>query len=226
MERDFITSLFTVHNTDRRTRTFTGPPGGVVLLCLLFTHMTAQLEYSQSLLVKMDSITSLFIVCRYNNSTGIFTVPCSGNGYYYFSVFFTVNSGEFGYFDVEINGELICTVSSNLTQTSEFKTTSCNGTAYAVEGMHASFKLFQYLVILEPPKILNMYFRSTLHFCRNKTIILFSQETRSRLCTNPAVTRLHWSLILPSIIPDSLDSGFNPDCSSFQNLTLTGNVNI
>ena len=102
-----------------------------------------------------------------------------------------MNGGEFGYFYVEINGELICTIYSNLTQTSEFETTSCNGAAYAVEGIHTYFKLFQSLVILELPKILNMYFRSTLHFCRNKRIILFSQETRFRLCTNPVVIQLH-----------------------------------
>ena len=110
--------------------------------------MTAQLEYSQCLPVEMDFITSLFIVCRYNNSTGIFTVPSGGNGYYYFSVFLTVNSGEFGYFDVEINGELICTVSSNLTQASEFETTSCNGAAYAVEGIRICSKVFTVITVI------------------------------------------------------------------------------
>ena len=137
----------------------------LLLLCLLLKDMTTQLEYtqcplveidtvtslftvydsttehSQCPLVEMDSITSLFIVYRYDNTTGTFTVPSGGDGDYYFSAFLTVFGGKFGYFDVEVNGKLICTISSNLTQTSEFETTSCNGVAYAVEGIHRDLKV-------------------------------------------------------------------------------------
>ena len=81
--------------------------------------MTPQQGLSQCPLVEMGSITSLFIVFRNDNMTGTFTVPPGGDGYYYFSVFLTVDGGEFGYFDVEVNGKRICTVFSNLTQTSE-----------------------------------------------------------------------------------------------------------
>ena len=131
--------------------------------CLLFTNMTAQPEHSS--LVEMDSIIFLFIVYRYDNTavtftvlpggdgdyyiyvycyrydntTGTFTVPPGGDGTYYFFTFLTVFGQS--YFDVEINGELICTVSSNLTQTSEFEITSCNGAAYAVEGIHKDLKV-------------------------------------------------------------------------------------
>ena len=115
--------------------------------------MTAQPEHSQCPLVVLVSNTSLFIVCRYDNTTGTFTVPSGGNGYYYFSMFLTVNGGEFGYFDVEINGEVICTVYSNLTQTSEFETTSCNGAAYAVEGTHSSFVVISIFSHLRTPQI-------------------------------------------------------------------------
>ena len=64
-------------------------------------------------------------------------MPPGGDGYYYFSAFLTVDGGEFGYFDVEVNGELICTVFSDLTQTPEFdsETTFCNGVAYATAGI-------------------------------------------------------------------------------------------
>ena len=82
----------------------------------------------------MDSVSSLLIVNRYDNTTGTCTVPPGGDRDYYFSVFLTVFGGKFGFFDVELNGDLICTVTSNLTQISEFETTSCNGSAYAVEG--------------------------------------------------------------------------------------------
>ena len=67
---------------------FTVPPGGdgfYLLLCLLFTNTTAQPEHSQCPLMETDSITSLFIIYRYDSTTGTFTAPPSGDGFYYFS---------------------------------------------------------------------------------------------------------------------------------------------
>ena len=52
--------------------------------------MTVQREISQFPLVEMDSINSLFIVYRYDSSTGTFTVPPGGGGFYYFAAYFTV----------------------------------------------------------------------------------------------------------------------------------------
>ena len=42
-------------------------------------------------------------------------MPPDGDGFYYFSVFLTGYGHEKSYFDVELNGELICTVFSDLT---------------------------------------------------------------------------------------------------------------
>ena len=39
-------------------------------------------EHSQCLMMEMDFITSLFIVYRYDNTTGTFTVPPGGDGFY------------------------------------------------------------------------------------------------------------------------------------------------
>ena len=77
-------------------------------------------------------------ICRYDSSTGTFTVPSGGDGLYYFSVFLIVDGAEFTYFDVELNGQLICTVYSDLTESSanDSETTTCSGVAYAVEGVH------------------------------------------------------------------------------------------
>ena len=50
--------------------------------------MTAQPEHLQCPLVEMDSITSLFIVYRYDSTTRTFTVLFGGDGFYYFSVYF------------------------------------------------------------------------------------------------------------------------------------------
>ena len=116
VEMNSITSLYIVYRYDNTTGSFTVPPGGdgfyyfsvyclqirqynrnihstpwwrwiLLLLCLLFTGLTAQWEQSQCPLVEMDSITSLFIVYRYNSGTGTFTVPSGGDGFYFFSVY-------------------------------------------------------------------------------------------------------------------------------------------
>ena len=80
----------------------------------------------------------LDLIYRYDSTTGTFTVPPGGDGYYYFSAFLTVDGGERVYFDVEVNGEVICTVFSDLEGSfaGDSETTSCNGVAYAVEGTH------------------------------------------------------------------------------------------
>ena len=110
----------------------------------------------------LDSITSLFIVYRYdsttgtftvpsggdgfyyfsvyfyryNSSTGTFTVPPSGDGFYYFSVFLAVDAAEICVFDIEINGSQFCSPNSFLSSPpgGEREPTSCSGVAYVAEG--------------------------------------------------------------------------------------------
>ena len=53
----------------------------------LFIDMIPQLECSQRPLVEMYYISFLFIICRYNITTGTFTVPPTGDIFYYFSVY-------------------------------------------------------------------------------------------------------------------------------------------
>ena len=62
-------------------------------------------------------------------------MPSGGDGFYYFSVFLIVSPSDHGYFDMEINGELICTALEDQNQSpSDYGSTSCNGVAYATEG--------------------------------------------------------------------------------------------
>ena len=63
-------------------------------------------------------------------------MPPGGDGFYYFSVFLTAAGDESAYFDVELNGELICTVYSDLTQSpsTDSEMAFCNGVTYATEG--------------------------------------------------------------------------------------------
>ena len=60
-------------------------------------------------IVEMDSITSLFIVYRYDSTTGVFTVSPGGDGVYYFSVFVRVESGETGGFHIKVSDDVMCT---------------------------------------------------------------------------------------------------------------------
>ena len=55
-----------------------------------------------------NKIILLFnLICRYDSSTGTFIVPSGGDGYYYFSIYFLGDDNEFGFFELEINGEFL-----------------------------------------------------------------------------------------------------------------------
>ena len=50
------------------------------------------------------------LLCSYNSTTGIFTVPPGGDGVYYFSTYMLVYPGESARFDMRLNGDVICTI--------------------------------------------------------------------------------------------------------------------
>ena len=64
-------------------------------------------------------------------------MPSGGDGFYYFSIFLTAWGAEYSYFDVEFSGELLCTASSDMEDTSsvDYGVISCSGVTYAVEGI-------------------------------------------------------------------------------------------
>ena len=83
----------------------------------------------------MDSITSLFIVYRYNNTTGTFTVPPGGDGFYYFSTYLLGDYDEIGQFDIQINGAILCTVRAEQEDTlGDHPQSGCIAAIYAAEG--------------------------------------------------------------------------------------------
>ena len=73
---------------------------------------------------------------RYDSSTGTFTVPAGGDGFYYFSVYFTVLYFESAWFDIEINGETICTAYADQSASNhpDYGHTSCSAVTDAAEG--------------------------------------------------------------------------------------------
>ena len=48
------------------------------------------------------------LLCRYNSTTGTFTIPVGGDGFYYFTIHMTVWLYETSTFDLKINGQNIC----------------------------------------------------------------------------------------------------------------------
>ena len=77
-----------------------------------------------------------FHVFRYDSTSGTFTVPVGGDGYYYFSTYFTVWYFEFALFDIQINGETICTARADRSATTftDDGHTSCSAATFATEG--------------------------------------------------------------------------------------------
>ena len=68
----------------------------------MFTDTTVG-KRSQYPLAETDSTTYLLVIYRYDNTTGIFTVPPGGDGFYYFSVYLLVIPDEIGEFDIHFN---------------------------------------------------------------------------------------------------------------------------
>ena len=75
---------------------------------------------------------------RYENTTGTFTVPPGGDGFYYFSVYSLGVGAEISFFYVEHNGQRICTAVSDPSDssTTDAELTMCSAVTYAVEGIN------------------------------------------------------------------------------------------
>ena len=100
-------------------------------------------------LVETDSITSLFIVYRYDSTTGTFTVPPGGRGFYYFSVYLQMEEAELGHFDLELNGQRLCTAHGDQQDTpGDEGQAACSATAFAIAG-GCSKPFVESLVIFE-----------------------------------------------------------------------------
>ena len=102
----------------------------------LLLDITVEQEHSQCPLVERGTITSLFIVYIYDSRTRTFTVPPGGDGYYYFSAYFHVYYYEYAVFDIQINGEVLCTAYTDEQQNTaaDYGQAACSAATYATEG--------------------------------------------------------------------------------------------
>ena len=67
-------------------------------------------------------------------------MPAGGDGIYYFSVYFLLVNGKIGYFDMEINGQTICSAFARQTDgPNNDGPTSCVAVSYVTEGAEPNF---------------------------------------------------------------------------------------
>ena len=67
-------------------------------------------------------------------------MPPGGDGFYYFSVYLYVQVGEWGRFDIQINGDVLCTAQGDQQEIpSNGAQATCSGAAYALEGLYGLF---------------------------------------------------------------------------------------
>ena len=64
----------------------------------------------------------------------MFTVPRDGDGLYYFSVFVVVNATEYGFFDMELNDNIVCTVEPIDDNGNNRVSSSCSAVVRATAG--------------------------------------------------------------------------------------------
>ena len=63
-------------------------------------------------------------------------MPPGGDGFYYFSVYAMVSAGEECRFNLELNGEILCSLDGDQNQTaSDESQSACSAAAYAAEGL-------------------------------------------------------------------------------------------
>ena len=62
-------------------------------------------------------------------------MPPSGDGYHYFSSHLLFTNGEYGRFDIRINGEVLCTVEVDQEETlTDDGQAACGAATYTMEG--------------------------------------------------------------------------------------------
>ena len=95
----------------------------------------------------------LYLIDSYDTTTGTFTVPPGGDGYYYFSTYLLGFYSEFGVFDLQINEDVLCSVRLEQHQAfNDFLQSACSAATYAVQGTLGFYewetkKWVQYLLV-------------------------------------------------------------------------------
>ena len=78
----------------------------------------------------------IICICSYNSTTGTFTVPPGGDGYYYFSAYFVVWFYQYAVIDIQRNGQTLCTAFTDKQYPSNYGQSTCSAAVYATEGLY------------------------------------------------------------------------------------------
>lgn len=83
------------------------------------------------------SLYLIIVCCRYNNVTGIATIPPGGAGQYYISTYLQVAAGEAALIDIVVNNDdVFCSAAGdqNNNGVSDLSTAACSGVAQLEAG--------------------------------------------------------------------------------------------
>ena len=76
-------------------------------------------------------------------------MPPGGDGYYYFSTYLLGNVAEFSLFDIQINGNVLCSVRLDQQQTSgDALQSACSAATYAAQGIFDGFNCPDFVSII------------------------------------------------------------------------------
>ncbi len=64
----------------------------------------------------------------------MFTVPSGGDGLYYLNTYLLVQAGEVGDFNIQVNGEVLCTAYGDGDSASDYSQATCSGLVQLTEG--------------------------------------------------------------------------------------------
>ena len=82
--------------------------------------------------------TSSFLF-SYDPETGVFTVPPSGDGFYFFSFYALTDYGELSTFDIRLNNEEICAAYGDMADAGgDYDQATCTAVVYAAEGIRCA----------------------------------------------------------------------------------------
>ena len=105
--------------------------------------------------LKSSNLIITIVFDRFDNTTGTFTVPPGGDGYYYFSVYLSISGELYIVFDVKINGQVLCSANSFLSETNSNirEPASCSAVTYAMEGWTFTNDRLLFFVISNGPAV-------------------------------------------------------------------------
>ena len=65
-------------------------------------------------------------------------MPPGGDGFYYFSTYLLIQGGDYGFFDIQIEDDTLCTARTDEDDSSYVGQAACSAATYVSEGIEKS----------------------------------------------------------------------------------------